>query len=91
MYYLLLGWLVCGVAGYVMMRQGFLVRYETEWRPKKKVWGIGSVIAGIFSALSGPAFIAMALAVTGKSCFKKRPNHPNKYEISLKGKWGNVK
>ena len=54
-------WLLMGLAGYMFMRQGFLVDFEflhgKEW-----AWDNGCTIVSLFGILVGPLFIALAFA-----------------------------
>ena len=64
-------WLAAGAIGWWLMRQGFLVDFESSLG-KKRAWGIKENVAGFFFALLGPVAILAAFFVTGTSCLKKR-------------------
>ena len=69
---LIVVWLLLGVVGYFLMRQGFLVQFESALG-EKWAWDSKDIILGIVSIVfGGPIFIIMAFSVQGKRCVKKR-------------------
>lgn len=77
MWYIILAvvWLVGGVLGYMMMRQGFLVKFE-YCLGKDIAWEPFHVILGFFSALfAGPLFMLIALLICGRDCCRHRQAH----------------
>ena len=69
---LMIVWWIGGLVGYLMIRQGFLVSFESALG-KREAWDVSSVVFGIFSAIIlGPLFIIVALVVKGRNCFGSR-------------------
>lgn len=64
-------WLLLGICGYFMMRQGFLAQFERAFG-KKDAWGRQEWIASLICILLGPMLIFWAFVICGKYCFRKR-------------------
>ena len=64
-------WLLLGIVGYFMMRQGFLVAFE-KGLGKRESWSFGEMSLGILCISYGVFNIFLALAICGKDCFLKR-------------------
>lgn len=71
MIYLAVLWLLLGVCGYLMLRQGFLVAFEASIG-KLGAWDAPVVIVGLIGILYGPMMIVWALLICGRDCFRKR-------------------
>ncbi|KKL25485.1 hypothetical protein LCGC14_2404840 [marine sediment metagenome] len=71
-YVLITAWLLMGAIGHMLMRQGFLVDFESSLG-RKRAWDTKDNIVSIIGISSGPIAILMAFLVTGKRCLRKRP------------------
>ena len=71
-YAAVISWLLAGLAGFVMMRQGFLVDFEKSLG-KEVAWDVSCIVTGVLGILAGPFFMLIALLVKGGLCFRKRP------------------
>ena len=70
-YYIVIIWLFLGICGYLMLRQGSLVSFESALG-KRESWGYMDIALGIPYILVGPIFIIQALALEGRNCFHRR-------------------
>lgn len=68
-------WLLLGICGYFMMRQGFLVAFE-GCLGKRGAWGFCEMCLGIICLSWGILNIFLALSICGMDCFRKRRTNP---------------
>lgn len=63
-------WLLFGVAGYFMMRQGFYVMFEKSLG-RDGAWCKRLRTQSKYIILTGPCFFIAALCCNGMDCFRK--------------------